>query len=201
MIAIQEDGEIYALNRRGQPYAGFPIKLSKTIQSPAYVDLGSTPGNTQITTVSTMGEVIAFNLEGNITLREQLYRPSAETRFQLSLDALGKTFVIVRQDEQIFGVLDYRGKLLFEKNFLSPAALARGQLEVQYYNFGAGNELFAVTDQVQEFTYLFSAQGTLIKDRPIESSYPVGILFYENENRYQVFRNFDNEFSVLSFSL
>lgn len=201
IVAIQEDGEIYVLNRRGQPYAGFPINLKIPINSPAYVELGSTAGNTKITTVSSMGEIIAFNLEGNITLREQLYRPSPEARFQLSLDALGKTFVIIRQDEQVFGVLDYRGKLLFEKNFLSPAALARGQLEVQYYNFGAGNELFAVTDQVQEFTYLFSAQGILIKDRPIESSYPVGILFYENENRYQVFRNFENEFSVLSFSL
>lgn len=201
IIAIQEDGEIYALNRRGQPYAGFPIDLDKPINSPAFVELGSAPGNTQITTVSNMGEVIAFNLEGNITLREQLYRPSPEARFQLSLDALGKTYVIVRQDEQIFGVLDYRGKLLFEKNFLSPAALARGQLQVQYYNFGAGNELFAVTDQVQEFTYLFTAQGTLVRDRPIESAFPVGILFYENENRYQVYRNFENEFSVLSFSL
>ncbi len=201
MVAIQENGDIYVLNRRGQPYAGFPIKLGKPINSPAFVELGSAAGNTQITTVSTLGEIIGFNLLGNITRREQLYRPSPDTQFELSLDALGKTYVIVRQDEQIFGVLDYRGKLLFEKNFLSPAALGKGELQVQYYDFGAGNELIAVTDQVQEFTYLFTAQGSLIKDRPIESAFSVGILFYENENQYQVFRNFENEFSVLSFSL
>ena len=201
LMAIQEDGEIYALSRRGQAYAGFPIDLNKPIKSPAYVELGSAPANTEITTVSTQGEIVAFNLEGSITRREQVYRPSSETRFQLCLDALGKTYTIVRQDEQMFGVIDYRARLLFEKDFISPAALSKGKLEVQYYNFGAGNEIFAVTDQVQEFTYLFNSQGTLIKDRPIESRFPVGILFYENENRFQVFRNFENEFSVLSFSM
>ena len=201
LLAIQEDGEIYALNRRGQPYAGFPIDLNKSINSPAYVELGSSLANTEITTVSTTGEVVAFNLEGSITRREQVYRPSPDTRFQLCLDALGKTYTIVRQDKQLFGVMDYRARLLFEKDFISPAALSKGKLEVQYYNFGAGNEIFAVTDQVQEFTYLFNSQGILIKDRPIESRFPVGILFYENENRFQVFRNFENEFSVLSFSL
>ncbi len=201
LLAIQEDGGIYALNRRGQPYAGFPIDLNKPINSPAYVDLGSSSANTEITTVTTTGEIVAFNLEGNITRREQVYRPSSETHFRLCLDALGKTFTIARQDEQLFGILDYRARLLFEKDFISPAALAGGMLEVQYYNFGAGNEIFAVTDQVQEFTYLFNSQGTLIKDRPIESRFPVGILFYENENRFQVFRNFENEFSVISFSM
>jgi hypothetical protein len=201
LLAIQEDGEIYALNRRGQPYAGFPISLSLPVQSGAFTELGSSPAKTEITTVTSQGEVIAFNLSGNITRREQLYRPSSETRFRISVDALGKTYVIVRQDEQLFGVLDRNAKLLFEKNYMSPAALASGMLEVQYYNFGAGNELFAVTDQVQEFTYLFNGQGTLIKDRPIESRFPVGILYFDNEKRFQVFRNFENEFSVLSFSI
>ncbi|WPP52606.1 hypothetical protein [Catalinimonas niigatensis] len=200
IIAIQSDGSIYSLNRRGQPYAGFPLELNTAIQSLAYTELGSTPGNTVLTTVTAQGEIISFNLMGNIAKREQIYRPSPATRFQLCIDALGKTFVIVRQDEQLFGVLDRDGQLLFEKNYMSPAALASDMLEVQYYDFGAGNEIFAVTDEVQEFTYLFTAQGTLIKDRPIESRFPVGILFYDNENRFQVFRNFENEFSILSFS-
>lgn len=199
IIAIQQDGTIYSLNRRGQPYAGFPINLDKPIQSVAYTDLGSTPANTVLTTVSLHGEIIAFNLQGNITKREQLYRPSTQTRFQLSIDALGKTFIIARQDERLFGVLDHEGKLMFEKNYMSPAAMTSDMLEVQYYDFGAGNEIYAVTDKVQEFTYLFNRQGTLIKDRPIESRYPVGILFYDNEDRFQVYRNFENEFSVLSF--
>ncbi|MDF9795229.1 hypothetical protein OKW21_000492 [Catalinimonas alkaloidigena] len=200
IIAIQQDGSIYSLNRRGQPYAGFPINLDKPIQSVAYTDLGSNPTNTVLTTVSLHGEIISFNLQGNITKREQLYRPSTQTRFQLSIDALGKTFIIARQDERLFGVLNYEGKLMFEKNYMSPAAMTSDMLEVQYYDFGAGNEIYAVTDEVQEFTYLFNRQGTLIKDRPIESRYPVGILFYDNDDQFHVYRNFENEFSILSFS-
>ncbi|WKN29796.1 DUF3352 domain-containing protein [Porifericola rhodea] len=200
IIVMQQNGDIYGLNRRGQPYAGFPIQLDKPLQSEAFTDMGSKVSNTVLTTVSQEGEIISFNLQGNITKREQLYRPTPQTRFKISADALGKTFIIVRQDEQLFGILDRTGKLLFEKNYMSSAAMDSDMLQVQYYDFGAGNEVFAVTDKVQEFTYLFTRQGMLIKDRPIESRFPVGILYYDNDNRFQVFRNFENEFSILSFS-
>lgn len=201
LIAISEEGDIFALNRRGRPYEGFPISLNAPVSSGIFTEAGSTAGNTSFSTITRRGELLSFNLLGSLLKREQIYRPSSETVFRLVPDVLGKTFVIARQDEKLFGLLDRNGKLLFEKNYISPAALSAGQLQVQYYDFGAGNELVALTDQVQEFTYLFDTDGLLIKDRPVESRFPVGILYYDEEDRFELLRNFENEFSVLSFQL
>ncbi|MFW5726921.1 MAG: hypothetical protein ACOCW4_03550, partial [bacterium] len=201
LVALQQDGTILALNRRGNAYEGFPIALNTPISSPVFTELGSSAGNTSLTTVTAMGGLISFNLLGSLLKREQIYRPNPETQFRLSLDVLGKTYLIARQDEQMLGILDREGRLLFEKNYISPAALAAGKLEVQYYDFGAGNEIIAVTDQVQEFTYLFRPDGMLIKDRPIESRFPVAILYFDAEQRFELFRNFENEFSVVTFRL
>lgn len=200
ILAIQQDGTINLLNRKGELYDGFPISLNTSIQSSVFISQSSGLGSSTVTTVTTQGEMVAFNLLGNIVQREQLYRPSAETRFSLCIDALGKTFVVVRKDANRIGVLDRKGTVLFEKSYISPTALTSDMLEVQYYDFGAGNELFAITDKIQDFTYLFDNKGNLIKDRPIESKSGVGVLFYENEGLYRIYRSYANEFSIIAFN-
>ena len=199
LIAIGEDGTVYVKNRRGEDYPGFPLRLNRDCHSQAFIMPASTPEETTLTTVTDEGELITFNLRGNITQRVQLYRPSPDARFTLCEDALGKTFVLVRQDQQSLGVLDRQGVLLFEKDFFSPSALAAGMLQAQYYDFGAGTEVYAITDQVQEFTYLFDTQGNLINDRPVESDFAIGLLYSEDQQTFQLYRNFENEFAILSF--
>ena len=199
LVAIGQDGTVYVKNRRGEDYPGFPLRLDKACHSPAFVTPASTFEETTITTVTDGGELITFNLLGNITQRVQLYRPSADARFTLCEDALSKTFVLLRQDQESLGILDRKGVLLFEKDFFSPSALASDMLVAQYYNFGAGNEIYAVTDQIQEFTYLFDSQGQLINDRPVESDYAIGLLYSEDQQKFRLYRNFENEFAILSF--
>ncbi len=199
IIAVQQDGTLNLLNRKGKPYGGFPVRLKTDIQSPLYVTQNSTPGNSTITTVTVQGELVTFNFLGNTLRREQLYRPTANTRFSLCPDALGKTFLIVRKDADRLGILDREGKTLLEKSYISAAALTSDMLDVQYYDFGAGNMLFAITDKVQEFAYLFDGKANLIKDRPVESAFGVGVLFFENEGVYHIYRSYANECSVISF--
>ncbi len=199
LIAIGQDGTVYAKNRRGEDYPGFPLILGKPCHSPPFVRLNSTSAETTLALVTDGGERITFNLLGAITERIQLYRPSADARFALCEDALGKTFVLLRQDAQSLGVLNQQGVLLFEKNFFSPSALASGRLVAQYYNFGAGKQIYAITDQVQEFTYLFDEAGQLINDRPVESDFAIGLIRSDNTPPYRLYRNFENEFAVLTF--
>ena len=199
LIAIGQDGTMYVKNRRGEDYPGFPLQLNKPCHSSAFITPASTLGETTLTTVTDGGELITFNLLGNITQRVQLYRPSADAHFSLVEDVLGKTFVLLRQDEQSLGVLDRQGVLLFEKDFFSPSALASGDLAAQYYDLGAGNEIYALTDQIQEFTYLFDRRGRLINDRPVESEFAIGLLYLEDEQTFRLYRNFENEFAILSF--
>jgi hypothetical protein len=96
-------------------------------------------------------------------------------------------------------VLNQQGVLLFEKDFFSPGALASGRLVAQYYDFGAGHQVYALTDQVQGFTYLFDEQGQLVNGRPIESDFAVGLIRSEGSPAYRLYRNFENEFAILTF--
>ncbi len=199
LIAIGQDGTVYAMNRRGEDYPGFPLTLGKPCHSPTFVSLGSTPEETTLALVTDGGELITFNLEGGITERTQLYRPSADAHFTLCEDALSKTFVLLRQDARSLGVLTQQGVTLFEKDFFSPAALASERLVAQYYDFGAGKQIYAITDQIQEFTYLFDAQGELINGRPVESDFAIGLIRSDDTPPYRLYRNFENEFAILTF--
>ena len=199
LVVVGQDGTVYVKNRRGEDYPGFPLRLNRDCHSPVFAMPASTMEETTLTTVTDGGELITFNLVGNITQRVQLYRPSADARFTLCEDALGKTFVLVRQDRESLGVLDRKGVLLFEKDFFSPSALASNRLQAQYYDFGAGTEIYSITDQIQEFTYLFDGQGKLINGRPVESDYAIGLLYSEDQQTFRLYRNFENEFAILSF--
>ncbi len=199
ILAIQQNGTINLLSRKGENVDGFPIKLNTPVQSTAFIEAGSSLESTILTTVTQQGEKFAFNLLGRTTQREQLYRPSSRTRFSLRPDALGKTYVIVRQDESRVGILDREGTLLFEKDYISPSALTSDRVEVQYYDFGTDQQLYAITDEVQEFTYLFNQQGKLLRDRPIESKFGVSVLYYEDK-QYRIYRSYDDEYAVVVFS-
>jgi hypothetical protein len=141
-----------------------------------------------------MGEIYQVNLEGKITNRKQLYRPTSESKFWLVPDALQKDYIIVRQDFNSLAFMDTKGELIFEKNFITS-----GNLEVQYYNFSLNNKLFIAIDKEQEFTYLYDGNGTLINFEPIETGYPVAVLFSSGDQEYRIYKCYNKQVAVLTF--
>ncbi len=200
IIAMEESGKVNVLTRRGGNYTGFPLVFDDKVHGPLFVKPGTNLENTELTTLTESGEITTFHLEGGVVSKEQLYRPSTEATFRLCIDELGKTYVIARQDFTKLSILNREGTLVFEKNYISQGALGSGLLGVQYYDFGAGNEIYAVTDKVQEFTYLYNAAGELYNNRPIESGFEIGLLYFEQDNKFRIYRNYENEFSVISLT-
>jgi hypothetical protein len=123
-----------------------------------------------------------------------LYKPSKDSRFWQVNDALNNTFIIVRQDYGQLSFLDRNGNLLFDKNFITS-----GDLAVQYYNFSTDNQIFVVVDRQQEFTYIYDQDGELINFEPLESGHEVGLLYLSGDKEYQVYKSYNNHFSVLGF--
>lgn len=199
IIALQQDGLLYLLNRRGEPYSGFPIDLGQSCRNPVFVEIGNSFTTTKLSTVTDQGELLSLNLTGELVLREQLLRTSSNTHFILCPDRLGKSFVLVRQDDQRLSVLDDQGEIWFEQSYFTPGGLARAELAIQYYNFATDNQIIAITDKIQEFTYLFDQKGKLLNDRPIESTSEVGLLYSEANSQYRLYRVYDNELSVITF--
>ncbi|MDN5200907.1 hypothetical protein QQ008_06030 [Fulvivirgaceae bacterium BMA10] len=194
IVTIQEDGVVNIMNRRGKMYPGFPLDLKEQVHNSMFVNVGTTFSRTAFTTLTDNGQLIQFNLEGAVLKREQLYRPSKATLFKLAIDALGRTFIIARQEQNRLSILDKNGKVIFEKDYV-----LTGDLDIQFYNFGRGVQIFAITDKEQEFTYLYDATGNLINYQPIESAHRIGLMYFESQNKYHVYKNYENQFSILEY--
>ena len=194
MIAVEKNGKVHIMNRRGHTYDGFPVQLNADINSRFFIDLGSDFGKTIFTTIDENGMIVKFNLNGATVKTKQLYKPTKETKFRLSEDALNKTYIFVRQDYNRLSMLNREGDILIEKDYITS-----DDLKVQYYYFGSENEIFAVTDRLQEFTYIYTSSGELINYQPIESGFEVGLLYSDLNDQYKIYNNFENRFTILSF--
>jgi len=194
MIAVQQNGVLNILNRRGQMYPGFPLDLKIPKLNDVFVSIGDDFKSTKIITVSDEGELIEVNLKGRILKREQLYKPNRESRFWLVNDALNKTFVIVRQDYNKINFLNTRGELIFEKNLISSA-----ELNIQYYNFNSQQQLFVVLDKEQEFVYLYNQEGNPYSFEPLECAFPVAVLYTAKTSNFKLYKCFRNNLTLETF--
>lgn len=195
IVAVQENGVVNILNRRGELYPGFPVDLKGDVTSPLYVEIGTDFDNTYFTAITQNGELVKFNLNGSTLEKKQFYKPNRETLFGLAADALSRDFIIYRQTSNRLGILDREENLILEKDYLTP-----GQLQIQYYYFSSGNKVFAITDNEQQFTYLYDQEGRLINDQPVESSQRVGLMYFEKLSKYHLYSVYDRQFSIRSFN-
>ena len=194
MIALQSNGVLNVMNRRGKMYPGFPVDLKTTVNESLFADIGNDFKSTRMVTVSEEGEIIEVNLKGKMLRREQLYKPDKESRFRLVNDALNKTFVIVRREYNKVSILDRKGNLMMEKNII-----ASGDLDVQFYNFSTENSIIVINDPVQEFSYVYDKSGESITFGPLESSHPVGLIYSQRKKEYMLYKCYKNDFSIEIF--
>ncbi len=192
IYAFQQKGMVHMLNRRGEPYKGFPLNLKDSLLGPVVLRPGADFSSTRFTTISKEGELISFNLLGQITQQEQLFKPEMDANFRLVPDEQGNTFLVLRQSRNRMGLLNRQGELLFEKDYLGAT-----RIKVQYFNFGAEQELVAITDPEDEFTFLYDMQGNLLNAEPLSSCCPLSIQFLEKEKRFLIYKSYQDELTVL----
>ncbi len=194
MVALQQNGVLNVMNRRGKMYPGFPIDLKTQVNKGLFVNIGNDFNSTRLVMVTDEGEVIEVNLKGKIVKREQLYKPTKESKFWLVKDALKKTYVIARQEYNKISILNRNGETVMEKNIISS-----GNLEVQYYNFSSDNQITVILDPVQEFAYIYGKDNQQITFEPLESSFFIGLLYSSRRKEYKLYSCFNNNFTVETF--
>ena len=194
MVSILQDGTVNLFNRRSELYNGFPVKLNTELSASLFMQKGADFDRSLIHLVNDQGEVIKIDLNGNMDEKLQLFRPDKESRFQIVPDALNNTYVINRQDFNSVSILNQQGEPVFDTELLYTE-----DLQVQFYNFSAGNEVYVFVDAQQGFAYLYDSNGVLINQQPIESGFKVGLLYSESTNKYKLYSCYRNQFSVLSF--
>ncbi|GHA71926.1 hypothetical protein [Pontibacter akesuensis] len=197
ILALLENGYIYALNRSGETLPGFPISLGAPLTSGAVAKVGADLKRTEITAVTRYGNVVTFNLQGRVLNTEQLLRPSKRALFELVPEASnGRSFVIARQEQGKLALFDQDLNELFEKRYVTSASKI-----VQYFNFGGDNRIVAITERGPQKTYLYDMKGNLIGNRTLENYQPVTIYFNETSNSYTLYRVHRNELMKLEFTV
>ena len=197
IVVVLENGYIYALNRQGDTYPGFPVSLKSPVTGGVAVNIGPDLMRTTLTAVTRYGSVVTVNLQGKVLNREQLYRPSKRALFDLVPESSnGRSSVIVRQEQGRVTLFDQDLNELFEKRYVTSAPKI-----VQYFHFGGANRIYAVTETGPQKTYLYDSEGNLIGNRILESSQPVALYYNEATNNYTLYKVFRRELKQIDFRI
>ncbi|RIJ37019.1 hypothetical protein [Pontibacter oryzae] len=197
ILVLLENGYVYALNRNGDTYPGFPINLKSPLTSGAMAKVGADLKRTQVTAVTRYGNVITFNLQGKVLNQEQLMRPSKRALFELVPEGSnGRSFIIVRQEQGKVAVFDQDLKEVFEKRYVTSASKI-----VQSFHFGGDAKVYTITETGPQKTYLYDASGNLIGNRTFENRHPVTIYYNETANNYTLYRVFKNQLKKINFRI
>ncbi len=198
ILSLLENGYVYALNKTGDTYRGFPFSLRSPVTSGAMVTTtGPDLRRTELKTITRYGEVITFNLEGRVLRRQQLPRPTKSAMFELvPEESSNRNFILVRQDQGKVAVFNQKQQLQFEKRYVTSAPK-----KVQYYNFGGDNVLYAITETGPQKTYLYDKSGKLIGGKALDSNQPVTIYFNDTDNTFTLFKVYRKELQKISFRM
>ncbi|MDN3669730.1 hypothetical protein QWY93_10380 [Echinicola jeungdonensis] len=195
MIALNENGELYLMNRRGQLQTGGPVNLGEGISTDYVLIQRGDEGETQLATISEEGEVVKVNFRGELTYRNQLVRPDKNTHFSLVKDQSEDQYLYVVHEYNKVSVLNAEQEELFEKNMVSD------DLEFQFFSFGSDKNIFVIIDKVQEFIYLYNLEGELLNTRPISGKNKLEVKYSGSKNEYSIYAVNQNQFAAYKMPL
>ena len=182
LVAVLDNGTVYALNQYGEPLSGFPVTLEGGVKGGAFLRQGASLRKSQLTLAVGSGTLVTVNLLGEVVKRDQLLKLSRSSRFELVPDAAGLTYVLVRQDLGKLTIFDPDLKPVLEKSYVTSAPKL-----VQYFNFGADQKLYAVIEKGPRNTYLYNHEGILLGKKPFENVAPISLLPSGSGRNYEFY--------------
>ena len=189
LIFLLDNGKVQIFSRKGEPLSKISVDLDTKINTNIFVKKGINAEKTILTTISTLGELISFNLEGKNVNKKQLLLPSNNATFKLIKNNTNTSFLIARQDFSKLALLDENENLVFETDFSS-----KNDKEIQYFSL-KGNEIIAVTDKMAGFAYIFDLKGNILVP-PFKSFHKID-LFY-TQNKLNIITSFGKKLTKLA---
>ncbi|MBF9220560.1 hypothetical protein [Hymenobacter ruricola] len=166
VVAPLQNGYVYAYDEQGSLFPGFPLSLGARLAGNVLVQPGSTLARTRLTMVNQHGELVTFNLSGDIQSRRRVATWSRTARFRLVPDPSGRTYVLTREDgNQIDVYLPTQASPLLTQRFVTS-----GERRVQFFDFGNGRRLVAITEPGPGQVFLYDARGALLGGEPLPST-------------------------------
>lgn len=193
LLAVLENGYVYALNEEGDEYPGFPFSAKSNLNSGVFGKAGSNLRKSEFKLVTVKGEVITFNLAGEVLKRHQLAQPDKSATFELVPENSRRTFLIARQSQGRVSLFDPAYRLLLERKFFTSSDKI-----IQYFLFGGDKIVYAITETGPEKTYLFDGKAKPLGKHPIENRKQIKLFFNEVTREYQLYKAHDRELDKIT---
>ncbi len=182
LLMLTKRGEIMAFNRRGNFITGFPVDLNTTLTKNYHLAVGNDLRASELTIVTESGEIVSLNLEGNVTKREQLYKSSLQTTYELVEDFSQNQFLISSKDPEQLTFFDKDGLELFAKSYLN-----EGEITIQFYRISAGKDLLIVTQNDQGRSYAFDLDGQILVAEPLPTDKPLSVIYNTKSDSFSIY--------------
>jgi hypothetical protein len=193
VLAVLENGYVYALNEEGDTYPGFPFSAKANVNSGAFGKAGSNLRKSEFKLVTVKGEVISFNLAGEVLKRHQLLRPDKSATFELIPENNGKSFLIARQSLGRISLFDPAYRLLLERKFFTSSDKI-----IQYFLFGGDKIVYAITETGPEKTYLFDGKAKPLGKHAFENRKPIKLYYNDVTREYQLYKVYGREIDKIT---
>jgi hypothetical protein len=163
VVAALRNGYVYAYDQAGERYPGFPVSAGARLAGPLLATAGPTLAKSQLRLVNQHGELLTLTLSGDVVGRRRLATWSRTASFRLVPEASRRagSFVVVRQDGGQLTAFGPTGELL-----LSRQLLTSGEKPVQWFDFGAGRQVLALSEPLPGQVALYSGQGRPLAGSP-----------------------------------
>ena len=185
VVVPLQNGYVYAFDRLGSLFPGFPVSMGARLAGDILVQPASTLGRTQFKVVNQHGELVTFTLSGDILNRRRVATWSRTARFRLVPDLTGRAYAITREDgNQLDVYLPGQVAPLFTQRFVTS-----GEKPVQYFDFGKGRRVVAVTEPGPGQVFLYDAKGRMLGGAALPSTGTgIGLSYDATTDTYQLVR-------------
>ncbi len=189
LMAIEYSGTIHLLSRKGEELPGWPVTVGHRCHHQPLVRTSTTLANSSITILTEQGQVRTYSFEGQMVSQLQLLRASANTKFSMAIETKGQTYSLMAAEGD--SILVYNPLGVRVAKFAGPGY---GQAAVQYYHFGAGNQVWAVRPPIEAtggkgMVWLHTRSGLLGGGAALATDYPISMLYSDASHAWFVLRN------------
>jgi hypothetical protein len=166
-LFTQAPGQVGLISETGVVPEPYKLDLKTNFFGPFFGVFTPENGTTDLLGVSKYGELFEITLGGKITNKRQLFRSDPTSYFRARAATNNRDWILFRESETQFAVLDKRGNELF-----SAKGLVENQNQVQYHFLSSEVKFLSVKSG--NYTTLYDLKGNQIGDKPFPSEIPFG---------------------------
>ena len=179
-LFTQAAGQVGLIRENGVIPPPYKLDFKTNFTGPFFGVATPERGGTELVGISKYGELFRVTLDGKLLEKRQLLRTAPADFFRTRADLPNRDWLLLRESETQYAVLDKKGNELFGAKGLIP-----DQNNFQYHFLGTDLRFLSIKSG--NFTTLYKLNGEKLGDKPIPSEIPVRVSLVEGYNKLLIY--------------